>query len=122
MRGEFWLVNWWGVCYNEKNCQEGVFTVKKLKRLYRIRRLLETLDAFGRTLAIVVSYTKWNSIGWAIAHGLFGWAYVLYYTLRYALPEKGKNFLNRLRRHPKDGEESGEKPKLRVLKKGRFSK
>ena len=110
------------MCYNEKKCQEGVFTVKKLKRLYRIHKLFEALDAFGRTLAIVVSYAKWHSIGWAITHGLLGWAYVGYYWLRYALPEKGKDILGRLRRRPKDGEEPKEPPKLRILKKGRFSR
>ena len=37
----------------------------------------------GTSLATVISYTAWNSIGWAILHGLFGWFYVIYYVLRY---------------------------------------
>ena len=34
-------------------------------------------------LAMVVSYTNWHSIGWAIIHGLFSWGYVIYYFLHY---------------------------------------
>ncbi len=32
---------------------------------------------------MVVSYTAWHFIGWAILHGLLGWIYVLYYIIRY---------------------------------------
>lgn len=39
--------------------------------------------SFGSALAIVVSYTAWKSIGWAIIHGLLGWFYILYYIIRY---------------------------------------
>ena len=39
--------------------------------------------AMGIALAIVLSYTKWHSIGWAIFHGLFNWGYVIYYAIRY---------------------------------------
>ena len=35
---------------------------------------------FGSALAMVISYTKWNSIFWAIVHGLMSWVYVLYYN------------------------------------------
>ena len=38
---------------------------------------------FGSALAMVVSYTAWRSIFWAIVHGLFGWLYVIYYVIRY---------------------------------------
>jgi hypothetical protein len=38
---------------------------------------------FGSCLAIVVSYSAWHSISWAILHGLFNWAYVIYYALQY---------------------------------------
>ena len=37
----------------------------------------------GCALAIVISYVKWHSIGWAILHGLFSWGYVIYYLIRY---------------------------------------
>ena len=38
---------------------------------------------FGSALAMVISYTTWHSIGWAIIHGLLSWGYVIYFVLRY---------------------------------------
>lgn len=38
---------------------------------------------FGTCLAMVISYTNWHSVGWAIVHGLLSWLYVIYYTIRY---------------------------------------
>lgn len=37
----------------------------------------------GSVIAVVISYAKWQSIGWAILHGLLGWIYVLYYIIKY---------------------------------------
>lgn len=37
----------------------------------------------GCALAIVISYVKWHSIGWAILHGFMSWGYVIYYLIRY---------------------------------------
>ena len=37
----------------------------------------------GAILAAVISYVKWQSIGWAILHGTFGWGYVIYYAIKY---------------------------------------
>ena len=39
--------------------------------------------SFGTALAMVISYTAWHSIFWAIVHGVFGWVYVIYYAIRY---------------------------------------
>ena len=39
--------------------------------------------SFGTCLAMILSYTAWNSIFWAIVHGLMSWVYVIYYILRY---------------------------------------
>ena len=39
--------------------------------------------AVGVALAVVLSYTKWQSLGWAIFHGLLNWVYVIYYVIRY---------------------------------------
>ena len=39
--------------------------------------------SFGSALAMVVSYTAWQSVGWAIVHGLMGWVYVIYYVIKY---------------------------------------
>ena len=38
---------------------------------------------FGSALAMVISYTAWHSVGWAIFHGLLSWVYVIYYVLVY---------------------------------------
>lgn len=38
---------------------------------------------FGSALAMVISYTTWKSIGWAIFHGLLSWIYVIYFALKY---------------------------------------
>ena len=38
---------------------------------------------FGTALAMVISYSNWHSIGWAILHGIFSWGYVIYYAIRY---------------------------------------
>ncbi len=37
----------------------------------------------GAALAVVISYTKWKSIGWAILHGCLNWIYVIYYIIKY---------------------------------------
>lgn len=38
---------------------------------------------FGTCLAMILSWTAWHSLGWAIIHGIFGWFYVLYYWIVY---------------------------------------
>ncbi len=39
--------------------------------------------SFGSALAMVISYTAYKSIGWAIVHGLLSWVYVVYYLIKY---------------------------------------
>lgn len=39
--------------------------------------------SFGTCLAMVISYTAWKSIPWAIFHGLMSWIYVFYYWAKY---------------------------------------
>ncbi|MEA5039852.1 MAG: hypothetical protein VB086_08440 [Clostridiaceae bacterium] len=39
--------------------------------------------SFGSALAMIISYTAWHSILWAIFHGLLSWVYVIYYAVRY---------------------------------------
>jgi hypothetical protein len=36
---------------------------------------------FGMALAMVISYTTYHHIGWAILHAIFNWFYVVYYLL-----------------------------------------
>ena len=42
---------------------------------------VKTGITFGSCLAIVISYTAWNSILWAIFHGVLSWVYVVYYFI-----------------------------------------
>ena len=39
--------------------------------------------SFGSCLAMIISYVKWQSIGWAILHGALNWIYVIYYIIKY---------------------------------------
>ncbi len=39
--------------------------------------------SLGAILAVVISYVKWGSVGWAVLHGMLNWGYVLYYIIRY---------------------------------------
>ena len=39
--------------------------------------------SFGSCLAMVISYSTWHSVMWAIIHGLFSWVYVIYFILKY---------------------------------------
>lgn len=50
---------------------------------HRSREVVKKGISFGACLAMVVSYTAWKSIFWAILHGLLGWIYVVYYLIRY---------------------------------------
>ncbi len=44
---------------------------------------VKTGITFGSALAMVISYSNWHSVGWAVLHGLMSWVYVVYYVLRY---------------------------------------
>lgn len=35
----------------------------------------------GNVIAVVISWSLNQSIGWSLIHGVFGWFYVLYYAL-----------------------------------------
>lgn len=37
----------------------------------------------GAALAMILSYSKWHSILWAILHGICSWIYVIYYAIKY---------------------------------------
>ena len=51
---------------------------------YSKKTVVEKGIGFGSCLAIVISYTAYKSIGWAIIHGILGWVYVIYYIIKYA--------------------------------------
>ena len=48
-----------------------------------VKKMVKSGITFGSALAMVISYTTWKSVGWAIFHGLLSWAYVIYFLLRY---------------------------------------
>ena len=48
-----------------------------------IHKTVRSGITFGSALAMVISYTAWRSVGWAIFHGLLSWVYVIYYLIRY---------------------------------------
>jgi len=54
---------------------------KKVKT--ETNKTVHTGVSFGCVIAAVISYTHWQSIGWAILHGLLGWIYVIYYLIKY---------------------------------------
>jgi hypothetical protein len=35
----------------------------------------------GTIIAVQVSWTQWHSVGWAVAHGLCGWLYPIFWAL-----------------------------------------
>ncbi len=51
------------------------------RRMTIVNRTVKTGISFGSVLAMVISYTTWESIGWAIFHGILSWAYVIYFIL-----------------------------------------
>ena len=46
-------------------------------------KTVHTGVSLGCVIAAVISYAHWQSIGWAIFHGLLGWIYVIYYMIVY---------------------------------------
>lgn len=48
-----------------------------------VEKSVDAGAAVGAALAVVLSYTKWKSIGWAILHGLLNWVYVIYFIIKY---------------------------------------
>lgn len=48
-----------------------------------VHKTVKSGITFGSALAMVISYTTWHSVGWAIIHGLMSWVYVIYFMLRY---------------------------------------
>jgi hypothetical protein len=56
---------------------------EKSERNRKVESSIKKGISFGSCLAIVISYTAWNSIPWAIFHGLLSWVYVIYYWAKY---------------------------------------
>ena len=56
---------------------------EKTVNVYNAGNIVKKGMSFGACLAMIISYTHWQSIGWAIFHGLLSWVYVIYFMLRY---------------------------------------
>lgn len=50
---------------------------------HETKKVVRSGISLGAVLATVISYVEWQSIGWAVLHGVFGWGYVIYYIIRY---------------------------------------
>ena len=50
-----------------------------------VKSTIKTGISFGSCLAMIISYSAWHSIFWAIFHGLLSWIYVIYYLIKYAM-------------------------------------
>lgn len=63
------------------------YKIEQLEKSKSVRvetgKTVETGVSLGCVIAAVISYVHWQSIGWAILHGMLGWIYVLYYWIKY---------------------------------------
>lgn len=60
-------------------------TLTKIKENTTVEKTVDVGATVGTALAVVLSYVKWKSIGWAILHGCLGWVYIIYYAIRYGM-------------------------------------
>ncbi len=56
---------------------------KKEHQSQRTISVIKKGISFGSCLAMIISYTAYQSIGWAILHGCLSWFYVIYYFIAY---------------------------------------
>ena len=69
------------IIYGPSDSEKKVIT--KLKENTTVEKSVDIGAAVGTSLAVVLSYLKWKSIGWAIVHGCLGRVYIIYYAIRY---------------------------------------
>lgn len=70
----------------EISIEELIYGFKRETNIINTKNVTENITkgvSFGAVLAMVISYVKWQSIGWAVLHGLFNWVYVIYYVIKY---------------------------------------
>ena len=60
-------------------------TLTKITENTTVEKTVDVGATVGTALAVVLSYVKWKSIGWAILHGCLGWVYIIYYAIRYGM-------------------------------------
>ena len=66
-----------------KLMERSVEAMQENNKIEIVEKSVKTGITFGSALAMVISYTNWHSVGWAVIHGLMSWLYVIYYILRY---------------------------------------
>lgn len=49
-----------------------------------LSRAMKDIGTIGSIIAVVVSFTQWQSILWAFLHGLCGWAYLIFWHMGWA--------------------------------------
>ncbi len=63
---------------------ERIIYGKEKKRFYfSVKADPQAAIELGSILAMILSYDMWGSIGKAILHGILGWAYVIYYVIKF---------------------------------------
>ena len=70
----------------EISIEELIYGFKRETKIINTKNVTENITkgvSFGAVLAMVISYVKWRSIGWAVLHGLLNWVYVIYYVIKY---------------------------------------
>ena len=70
----------------EISIEELIYGFKRETKIINTKNVTENITkgvSFGAVLAMVISYVKWQSIGWAVLHGLLNWGYVIYYVIKY---------------------------------------
>lgn len=72
------------VIYDKKDCvYEAKYRSEETWKRRGLKEMAWKGVSFGSCLAMIISYTNWHSIFWAIVHGIFSWAYVIYFWIRY---------------------------------------
>ncbi len=69
--------------YKNINNRRGLSMTMENNKNSIVEKTVKTGISFGSALAIVISYTTYQSIGWAIFHGILGWLYVAYYIFNF---------------------------------------
>ena len=69
--------------YGKQKSSQGTLEKGKNVMLNVTKGSTKSGIGFGAALAIVISYVKWQSVGWAIFHGLLNWVYVVYFLIKY---------------------------------------
>ena len=57
-----------------------------------VKKTVKSGITFGSALAMVISYTAWKSVGWAIFHGLLSWcmSYTSFCVTKFAFVERSR--------------------------------